>query len=118
MNFLLSVSPDQYDQIIRDTLGWSETLGFGGQILLLGMCAVFSVLGIIWALLTIFKFVFTNSSSKEEKPTVKQEAVPQKAPVYTQSDSEIVAVIAAAIAMAESESDDKIKFRVVSFKRK
>ncbi len=118
MNFLLSVSPDQYDEVIRDTLGWAETLGFGGQMLLLGICAVFSVLGIIWALLTVFKLVFTNTSSKEKKPTVKQEAAPQQTPVYTPGDAEIVAVIAAAIAMAESESGENIKFRVVSFRRK
>jgi len=118
MNFLLSVSPDQFDQPIRDTLGWTETLGFGGQMLLLGMGAVFAVLGIIWALLTVFKLVFANTSSKEKKPAVKQEAAPQQTPVYTPGDSEIVAVIAAAIAMAENESGENLKFRVVSFKRK
>lgn len=118
MNSLLSVSPDQYDQVIRDTLGWTEALGFGGQMLLLGMGAVFAVLGIIWALLTVFKTVFTNVSVKEKKPTVKVETAPQQVPVCTTSDSEIVAVIAAAIAMAESEHGHNVKFRVVSFKRK
>ncbi len=118
MNFLLSVSPDQYDQVIRDTLGWSETLGFGGQILLLGIGAVFAVLGIIWALLTVFKLVFTNAPTKEKKPEVKQELIPQQTSASAASDSEIVAVIAAAIAMAESESGNNVKFRVVSFKRK
>lgn len=118
MNFLLSVSPDQYDQPIRDTLGWAEALGFGGQMLLLGMAAIFAVLGIIWALLTVFKLVFTNAPAKEKKPAPSQATSPQEAPVYTASDSEIVAVIAAAIAMAESECGENIKFRVVSFKRK
>lgn len=118
MNFLLSVSPDQYDQPIRDTLGWFETLGFGGQMLLLGMVAVFAVLGIIWALLTVFKIVFTNSASKEKNSQATQESAAVQVPVYTPRDSEIVAVIAAAIAMAESESGENVKFRVVSFKRK
>lgn len=118
MNFLLSVSPDQYDEPIRDTLGWFETLGFGGQMLLLGMVAVFTVLGIIWALLTVFKIVFTNSAAKEKSAPVKQEPAVVQAPVYAPQDSEIVAVIAAAIAMAESESGENVKFRVVSFRRK
>jgi sodium pump decarboxylase gamma subunit len=118
MNLLLSVSPEQFDQPIRDTLGWAEALGFGGQMLLLGMGAVFSVLGIIWALLTVFKIVFTKAPAKEKKPKEKAESIPQQVPVYTTSDSEIVAVISAAIAMAESECGDNVKFRVVSFKRK
>ncbi len=118
MNFLLSISPDQFDQPIRDTLGWTEALGFGGQMLLLGMGAIFSVLGIIWALLTVFKMVFTNAPAKEKNQKTNVESIPQQVPVYTTSDAETVAVIAAAIAMAESECGENIKFRVVSFKRK
>ena len=94
-----------------------ETLSFGGRTVLLGMGAVFTVLGIIFAVLTVFKFVFTKLDAK--KKTAKEEPVTVTAPtpVYT-DDSEIIAVIAAAIAMAESESEDNIKFRVVSFRRK
>ena len=114
MNNLLSISADQYGE----KLGFADSLEFGGQMVLLGMGAVFSVLALIWLILTVFKFVFEKIGSKPKKeesaPVVVQEPV---APVVS-SDAEIVAVITAAIAMAESESGDNVKFKVVSFKRK
>lgn len=45
------------------------------------------------------------------------ESVEEVSTVASDNDGEIIAVITAAIAMAESESDG-LKFRVVSFKRK
>ena len=91
-----------------------ERLTFGGSMLLIGIAVVFAVLIIIWASLAVFKIYFANGEKKapvEEAPVtpVEQAAVPQ--------DTEIVAVIAAAIAAAESESNG-IKFKVVSFRRK
>ena len=112
MNSMLSITADKYNQ----TLSFGEALGFGGQMVLVGMGAVFAVLGIIWAVLTVFKFFFTSANNKPA-PTEKTPA-PVQAPVSASCDAEIVAVIAAAIAAAESESCGKIKFRVVSFKRK
>ena len=113
-NFILSISADQYSE----KLNVSEALEFGGQMLLLGIGAVFAVLAIIWLVLTVFKAVFTRIEKKEKPVTAKQETeAPALAPVYT-AEEEIVAVIAAAIAMAESESGNNVKFRVVSFKRK
>ena len=89
---------------------------FGGSMLLIGMLTVFAVLILLWACLALFKFVFHGSSAKKPK-----EAVVEKAPAVvvenTASNDEVIAVIAAAIAMAESESSG-LKFRVVSFKRK
>jgi len=99
-------------------LEFLDALSFGGQMLVLGMGAVFAVLGIIWALLVIFKMVFTKVGTSEKSPQPQQEAVAATTPIYNTADSEIVAVIAAAIAMAEAESTDNMKFRVVSFKRK
>ena len=113
-NFILSISADQYSE----KLNVSEALEFGGQMLLLGMGAVFSVLALIWAVLTIFKAVFTRIE-KKEKPAAAPVEVAAPAPVTVNTaETEIVAVIAAAIAMAESESGNNVKFRVVSFKRK
>ena len=113
MNLLLSISADKYNT----PLNFSEALGFGGQMVLIGMLAVFAVLGIIWAVLTVFKFVFTGASEKSVTQNVQPQAA-TPAPTASANDSEIVAVIAAAIAMAESESEGKIKFNVVSFRRK
>ena len=98
-------------------LSFMDALSEGGQIVLIGMVAIFAVLGIIWALLTVFKMVFTNAGTKSKPEKTNDAAVVAPAPVYT-ADSEIVAVIAAAIAMAESESGEGMKFRVVSFRRK
>ena len=110
---MLSISPDKYNQ----PLDFSEALGFGAEMVIIGMVAVFAVLGILWAVLTVFKFVFATSSQTSKAPALK-ESTPAPV-VYTASnDAEIVAVIAAAIAMAESESDNGMKFRVVSFRRK
>ena len=99
-------------------LEFLDALGFGGKMILIGMVSVFAVLGIIWAILTVFKMVFTNID-KNKKPTVSSEPVAQAPAVQAPTnDAEIVAVIAAAIAMAESECGNNVKFRVVSFKRK
>ena len=115
MNYLLSISSEQY----AEKLGAADSLEFGGQMVLLGMGAVFSVLTLIWLVLTIFKLVFTKINAPEKKaeaPAPVAPSAPVTAPVT--SDAEIVAVIAAAIAMAQSECGDDVKFRVVSFKRK
>ena len=97
--------------------GFSEKLSFGGMMVLVGVLAVFSVLAIIWLALVIFKAVFNSISAKKENAATKTEVVVPEAPAtVADPDEEIVAVIAAAIAMAESESDG-IKFRVVSFRR-
>lgn len=113
MNPMLSVSPEQYDE----KLGFLDALGFGGEMVLLGMCAVFLVLSLIWAILVVFKIVFTKIEKKEKAPALAEEPAPQVA-VSNFKDGEVVAAIAAAIAVAESESDNTVKFKVVSFKRK
>lgn len=92
---------------------------FGGAMLLIGILSVFAVLILLWICLMVFKLFFHDIPAKR---SVTQKAV--QAPVAivkevipTSSDDEIVAVIAAAIAMAESENSG-MKFKVVSFKRK
>ena len=85
---------------------------------LIGMLTVFAVLGVIFLCLLIFKYAFANLEGKTSKVEKKVEAPVAPAPVPVSNDAEIVAVIAAAIAMAEAESGDDTKFRVVSFRRK
>ena len=96
-----------------------SALGFGGAILLIGMATIFAVLILLWLCLVIFKFFMHDlparrAESAKNEPT-HEEAVQPVA--QTASNDEIIAVIAAAIAMAESECSD-VKFKVVSFKRK
>ena len=119
MNFLLEVGKSDYTDKIIETLGPTETLIFGGQMVLIGMLTVFSVLVIIWIALSLFKVFFKGSAEKSGVKSVA-EASPTvaAAPVATApTNEEIVAVIAAAIAMAEAEGNGA-KFRVVSFRRK
>ena len=109
MNFLLNVDP-----------GYGDNLIFGGQVVLIGMVTVFAVLGILWACLTVFKLVFHDMPAKRTSKIVPDTTVREEVAtpiVYADNNEEIVAVIAAAIAMAESESQGA-KFRVVSFRRK
>ena len=110
MNFLLEVT--DYTKPVE---GFMDRLTFGGFILLLGIAVVFSVLVIIWGALSVFKLYFTKNESKP-----KVAIATPVAPVIVESipdESEIVAVIAAAIAAAEADSDGT-KFKVVSFRRK
>ena len=97
-----------------------EKFAYGGQMLLIGMSVVFSVLLILWGALELFHVVVTklpaaieNKRGKKNAPApaeVVAEAVPEE------DDSETVAVIAAAIAAA-SEENPAGSFRVVSFRR-
>ncbi len=92
---------------------------FGGTMLLIGMVTIFSVLCLLWGCLLLFKICFHDLPAKKAAlvPQVAEAPTAVASTSASSSDDEIVAVIAAAIAMAESENSD-VKFRVVSFKRK
>lgn len=96
-----------------------DALVFGASMLAIGMITVLSVLCILWLCLVIFKLVFHDLPKRKK---AKRKAAPitpmpeQIIPASYKDDSEIVAVIAAAIAMAENDNSG-VKFRVVSFKR-
>ena len=111
MNVLLEVNPNE-------TLGFFDALAFGGQTVLLGMAIIFAVLTIIWLALILFKFfLYDLPNRKAAKPSeIIETPITRTAPAVSSSD-EIVAVIAAAIAMAESDNTGA-KFKVVSFRRK
>ncbi len=117
MNFLLEIDKTKgiYDEGVR--LG--DVLLEGAQIVLIGMVTIFSVLGLLWACLTVFKMVFNSASSKSESQSTNASVntvFESTEAIDSSADEEIVAVIAAAIAAAESE-DCGIKYRVVSFRR-
>ena len=120
MNFLLDIDKSQYGDKIIKTAGFSETVAFGAKILLIGMLTIFAVLCLIWLCLSIFKAVFARSGEKKSVKAAKVEAseVVASAPLAVSDDNEIIAVIAAAIAAAESECANGAKFKVVSFRRK
>lgn len=117
MNFLLDVNNIDLSSPISD---FNEKLLYGGRMLLIGMLTVFSVLVILWLTLIVFKLVFHDLArgQKKTKPVKNEQPTPVKEVPDSSANDEIIAVIAAAIAMAESECGGNKKFRVVSFKRK
>ena len=120
MNFLLGITANDYGtENLLKQFSLGDVIGFGTQMLLIGMATVFAVLCIIWLCLVLFKLVFHDlpERKKANKTVAESENVVESTSNAAGSDDEIVAVIAAAIAMAESESSDA-KFKVVSFRRK
>ncbi len=92
-------------------------LGDGGVIAIVGISVVFAVLAIIWLVLLAFNLVFNKLNLGQRKSDkIKYEAQPVAEVQPVSNDEEIIAVIAAAIAMAESEAPGS-SFKVVSFKR-
>ena len=114
MNFLLEFTKEQFSQ---GNLPIGDIFTSGGMVFLTGMLTVFAVLGILWVALLAFKFFFHDLASGEKMVKKEKPVSVDNAPVATDSN-EIIAVITAAIAMAESESGGNVKFRVVSFRRK
>ena len=97
----------------------SDALIFGGAIVLIGMATVFAVLCLLWIFLIIFKVVFHDlpgRTPKKAKVVENIDATDRSSDVIPVENGEIVAVLAAAVAIAESENSG-MKFRVVSFKR-
>ena len=113
----LAITAEDYGDSIIKTKGFLETLGFGGQMLLLGMGTVFVVLCLLWFSLYIFKILFQKSEKSAEEKTDDIAPITEIQDVAVENDDEIIAVLAAAVAMAESENNGA-KFRVVSFRRK
>jgi len=96
---------------------FGDILTFGGQMVLIGMATVFAVLCLLWLCLSVFKAVFAKNNDRKKEASVEAMPAPVEETETLSDEGEIVAAIAAAIAMAESECE-QTKFRVVSFKRK
>ena len=117
MNFLLDISNVNINQPI-DNL--ADKFLYGGQMLLIGLSTVFAVLIILWIALTLFKLFFHDLPSRQKNAPKeeKTEVAPVSQVTEANETEELIAVIAAAIAMAENECGGNKQFRVVSFKRK
>ena len=106
----------------------AENLTLAWQTPLVGMVMIFAVLGLLWAILSVFKLVFygkdTKTNTQKAEPT-KSADIPTapvvESAVQQQGDAELVAILTAAVAayMAEEGTDASYNggFRVVSFKR-
>ena len=112
-------------------LSMSERLEYALQGTVTGMLMIFLVLGLLAAIVSLSKVVFYDIPNKKKgekeaastpvtvaEPTVEEET---DEAIYTEDDTQLAAVITAAIAaMLDSEqysNEFKSGFRVVSFKR-
>ena len=118
--------------LTKTTMPFTERLSESVQMTLLGMCAVFAVLAVIWFVLLLFKVFFykdPNKKSKKEKSTKLAEPVVENQAAAVQdtnstndSNNATIAAIMAAISAYIAEDPDLSQeysggFRVVSFKR-
>lgn len=100
---------------INQALPFGEAALYGLKMLLVGMLIVFAVLALLWLSLEISGNIFRKLSGTA-KPVVEKKPEPVvTAPVAT-DDTELIAVLTAAIAAMESAP--ATRFRVVSFRRK
>ena len=101
-----------------------ERLALSGQMTLLGMGMVFAVLAILWAVLTVFKFIFAKPEPKKKAapaPVAEPVVIPEPVVVPEEADdTELIAILTAAIAAYEASNGNEVApggFRVVSFRR-
>ena len=119
--YALSVGSDvKFDAFSGEA--WAKA----AEVTLIGMGMIFAVRALLWGVLTIFKLIFAKDAKapevkapKASEPVAEAEPVPV---VMAADDSELIAVISAAIAAyrASEEGMDSAEaggFRVVSFKR-
>ena len=114
MNLLIAIDEVNTAEKLES---FADKISYGGTMVFIGMLTVFSVLLAIMLSLFLFKYFFHDLAAKKSAAPKQEKVVAPEPVVTTSGDDEIVAAIAAAIAMAESESDG-IKFRVVSFKKR
>ena len=105
---LLEVDPNK-------TLPFGEAAVFGLEMLFVGMLIIFSVLALLWLSLELSGRLIGKLSATEKPVEKKAEPVPVATEAAT-DETELVAVLTAAIAAMESAP--AARFRVVSFKRK
>lgn len=107
--------------------GFLDKLSFGGMMLLRGLLTVFGVLLILWGSIELFHYICARltrdnkvapapSAAAPTKPAVATPASAPAAPAAAADQTELIAVITAAIAAAQGD-DSCGGFRVVSFKR-
>ena len=106
---LLEVNPNE-------SLPLGEGVLYGLEMLLVGMLIVFAVLALLWGALEISGVLFRKLSGMEKAPAAKEAEVAPAPVAAAADDTELIAVLTAAIAAMESAP--AARFRVVSFKRK
>ena len=106
-------------------ISYGEKILNGLTVVVVGIAGVFSVLAIIWGVLALFKVFFYDIPEKKKAAKIKAQAPVEAAPAATEEpaveeadDTQLIAVITAAIAAYTADSTGaSLPFRVVSYKR-
>lgn len=104
---------------------FAENAKQAGNVTLVGMVAIFSVLAILWALIEVLhRVVAVITKPKMKKQRAAEQNVPvadpvpaEKTPAADTDDGAIIAAITAAITASLAQEGYTGGFRVVSFKR-
>lgn len=99
----------------QQNVPFGDAVLYGAQMLLIGMLIVFAVLALLWLMLELLGYAMRRIPDKPAAPAPAPAATVQVSD-RTTDDSELIAVLSAAV--AASESAPATRFRVVSFKRK
>ena len=138
MNYITALAEADISSVLGNGLSLSEKAFQSLQMTLMGMGTVFSVLLIIFLVVTLFRVCLEAFTTKKEtKPIdIGMAEETHKAPPAKESrksdsaveqksesvdDKALIAVITAAVSSyieSENDTDTNLPFRVVSFKRK
>ena len=98
-----------------------DAFQYAGEMTLLGMGMIFSVLGLLWGVLALFKVIFAGKSAKAPKVKAEKSA-PAPAPVAEEpvaapevaaaDDTALIAVLTAAIAESPSVETNAVSARL------
>ena len=112
-----------------EAMSFAERMKYGLEVFVVGVGTVFTVLVILWLALIAFRVFAYDIPQKKAKqaaekaveatpaaelPVSEPETINEEAP---QDDSELIAVISAAIVAYDVRSGSSLPCRVVSFKR-
>ena len=111
------------------SMDFAERMAYGLQVFVVGLGTVFAVLVTLWLALVLFKVFSYDLPQKRAKKLAEEAASKvEAAPIVEESpisvieepvsdDTQLIAVITAAIAAYNAQSGNSLPFRVVSFKR-
>lgn len=89
-----------------------ENITQGAVVAVIGICTVFTVLAILWGVLELMRVIFTAKSKKTAKPAPAAATVAPVAPsAPAEDDSELIAVLTAAIAASLNQSTYNLKIK-------
>ena len=84
----------------------------GAVVAIIGICTVFTVLAILWGVLELMRVIFSLKDKKQTAKTAAPAPAPAPAPVCAEEDdSELIAVLTAAIAASLNQSTYNLKIK-------